>query len=239
MSQSYSRRSVQARRRAAPTPESEAPPTAATLPPARALLALAVVVAVVIAAGYAVGAAIRTQPHGPFANCHTAPQVAPHTFARPPASCIRSDRTYVAKLNTTRGVVDIVMPAGAATQTVNNFVVLAANGFYDGLSFHRAESWVVQGGDPQGDGRGGPGYTLPEEAAAPAWGTGSVGMARFPSGPINGSQFFIVRGPWPGGGPGEVKYNQFGTVLSGIEVVNQLAQGDRILSIDLTIQSPA
>ena len=76
-----------------------------------------------------------------------------------------------------------------APVTVNNFIVLALNGYYNGSSFWDSEDWVVQAGDPNGNGTGGPGYNLPEEPAPfLKWNPGSVGMARIPGGPINGSQ---------------------------------------------------
>ncbi len=238
MSQTFPPHNAQGRRRASRAADSPAVEVMGPFvrPPLSALLVVAVVVAVVAGAGFALGVAIAPRPYGPFAGCHTAAQLGPHRFSHEPAMCINPDRTYVANLNTTGGKVDIVMPAKGAPRTVNNFVVLAINGYFNGLTFHRAEGWVVQGGDPRGDGGGGPGYSLPDEGGSQAWGQGSVGMARFPGGAINGSQFFIVRGRWPEGGPGDVVFNQFGMVLAGIEVVNHLKAGDRILSVDLTLQ---
>jgi len=93
------------------------------------------------------------------------------------------------------------MPAAKAPQTVNNFVVLAVNGYYTGLTFHRVDTYFVQGGDPQGDGRGGPGYTLPDETNDLPWTTNAVGMARDAGGPVNGSQFFLLKTGLAGNGP--------------------------------------
>jgi cyclophilin family peptidyl-prolyl cis-trans isomerase len=150
--------------------------------------------------------------------------------------CIDTTKTYLAKVSTTAGEIDIAMPAGQAPQTVNNFVVLAVNGYYTGLTFHRVETWVVQGGDPLGDGSGGPGYALPNETNNQPWTTDAVGMARNPSDGINGSQFFILKSDWPGTGPGTTAFNHFGTVLGGAQIISAIKPGDRILSIAISVQ---
>jgi cyclophilin family peptidyl-prolyl cis-trans isomerase len=147
--------------------------------------------------------------------------------------CIDVKRNYTASIETTKGSVSFVMPAGQAPKTVNNFVVLAVNGYYNGLSFWRIEDWVVQAGDPRGNGRGGPGYSLPEEATAKEWVPGSVGMARPVGGPVNGSQFFITKDKWPGDGPGSTVYNHFGTVVVGFDILQQLTPEDRILKVEV------
>ncbi len=122
-----------------------------------------------------------------------------------------------------------------APATVNNFVVLALHGYYNQLTFWKSEDWVIQGGDPNGDGTGGPGYNLPEEPNdSLKWDVGSVGMARVPGGAINGSQFFIVKGTWPGGGP-TATYNRFGTVVEGLDKAQALTSNDRIDYIAITI----
>jgi cyclophilin family peptidyl-prolyl cis-trans isomerase len=150
--------------------------------------------------------------------------------------CIDTSKTYLAKLSTTAGEIDIAMPAGKAPKTVNNFIVLAVNGYYTGLTFHRVEAWVVQGGDPQGDGRGGPGYTLPEEPNDQAWTADAVGMARNPGDGVNGSQFFMLKTDWPGTGPGSTTFNNFGTVLGGTQILTAVKSSDRILSIAISVQ---
>jgi cyclophilin family peptidyl-prolyl cis-trans isomerase len=119
-----------------------------------------------------------------------------------------------------------------APVTVNNFVYLSQNGFYDGLTFHRYEpGFVVQGGDPQGDGRGGPGYKLPNETNPAPWLKGSIGMASSPAG-VNGSQFFILVGDAPHLANSGV-YNHFGMVDQGMEAVSALRQGDKIVHIEI------
>ena len=239
MSQSFSERNVVSRRRGrrapAPVPGEgvvvERPPV-----PWGSLLGLAVVVLLVVGSGYALGRALIVQPSGAFASCRTATALGTHTFTAAPAMCIDTSKTYLAKLATTGGEIDIAMPAADAPVTVNNFIVLAVNGYYTGLTFHRAQDWVVQGGDPLGDGRGGPGYTLPAEPNADSWGADAVGMARNPDGSINGSQFFILKAQWPGVGPGSTVFNHFGTVLGGTQIVSALKPGDRILSVSVSVQ---
>ena len=105
---------------------------------------------------------------------------------------------------------------------------------YNGLNFWRSEDWVVQGGDPRGDGRGGPGYNLPDETTATPWGLGAVGMARVPGGAVNGSQFFVQKAGWPGSGPTMV-YNRFGTVIRGLDKVQLLSSNDTITSITIKV----
>lgn len=108
-------------------------------------------------------------------------------------------------------------------QTASNFLILASNGFYDGLTFHRVESgFVVQGGDPRGDGTGGPGYTFADEIVGKEYLKGIVAMAN--AGPnTNGSQFFIMLSDHP-----ELpkNYTIFGKVISGMDVVEKIVVGD-------------
>lgn len=238
MSQSLPERQVISRRRArrapAPAPTAGAPEQVAIS--WGSLLAFAIILALVIGAGYALGRAIVVQPTGAFAKCATAARTGAHTFAGPPKMCIDTSKTYLAKLSTTAGEIDLAMPAAKAPQTVNNFIVLAVNGYYTGLTFHRVESWVVQGGDPQGDGRGGPGYTLTDEANDQPWTANAVGMARNSGDGINGSQFFILKTDWPGTGPGTTPFNHFGTVLGGTQIISAIKPSDRILSIAISVQ---
>ena len=238
MSQSLPERQVISRRRArrapAPAPAAGAPET--TRVPWGSLLAVAVILALVVGVGLALGRATAVLPTGAFLKCITAARTGPHTFAAPPAMCIDTSKTYIAKLNTTAGEIDIVMPAAKAPRTVNNFIVLAVNGYYTGLTYHRSVSWVVQGGDPQGDGTGGPGYTLPDEPNDQPWTADAVGMARNPGGGVNGSQFFILKTDWPSPTPGNVAFNHFGTVLGGTQIISALKPGDRILTIAISVQ---
>jgi cyclophilin family peptidyl-prolyl cis-trans isomerase len=94
---------------------------------------------------------------------------------------------------------------------------------------------VVQAGDPNGNGTGGPGYNLPEEPSSFLnWELGAVGMARVPGGPVNGSQFFIEKAAWPGAGP-TATYNRFGTVTSGMDKLQVVTTTDKINSISISV----
>lgn len=125
-----------------------------------------------------------------------------------------------ALIQTNKGIIQLgIYPE--ASMAASNFMLLSANGFYDGLTFHRVEDWVVQGGDPTGTGSGGPGYSFPDEPVTREYRKGIVAMAN--AGPnTNGSQFFILKqdSPLP------PKYTIFGAVISGQEVVDKLSVGD-------------
>ncbi len=139
-------------------------------------------------------------------------------FDGPPPMCIDPSRRYTAEMVTTKGTMTIALDAAAAPRTVNNFVVLARYHYYDGIVFHRViPGFMLQGGDPEGSGRGGPGYRFPDELPKPGrYEVGSVAMAN--AGPdTNGSQFFIVSGPAGVGLPPQ--YSLFGKVVKGLDVV--------------------
>jgi cyclophilin family peptidyl-prolyl cis-trans isomerase len=200
-----------------------------------AILILGVVVAVVLGAGLAVDQALNPSPPAALSSCITSTQIGPHTFIGRQPICILPSKKYQATVNTTQGQVVIQLLPEIAPVTVNNFVVLAVNEYYNGLTFWDSESWVVQGGDPSGNGRGGPGYTLPDEPnTTPTWDLGAVGMARVPTGPVNGSQFFIEKAAWPGTGP-TATYNRFGTVVLGMDKAQVLTSTDRITSITIKV----
>lgn len=159
-------------------------------------------------------------------KCATVAAPAPKdtTFPKAPPLLIDKTKTYVATVETNCGSFDIQLAASEAPQTVNSFMYLAKQGFYDGLPFHRvAKGFVVQGGDPKGDGTGGPGYTVPDEAPKNGYQQGSVAMAN--SGPgTTGSQFFVVTsddGAKNLGGPPYL-YSILGQVTKGIEIVRKL-----------------
>jgi len=148
--------------------------------------------------------------------------------------CITAAQKLQATITTSQGDIVVELHPEVAPVTVNNFVVLATHGYYNGLGFWKAEDWVVQGGDPRGDGRGGPGYSLPDETTTTPWGPGAVGMARVPGGAANGSQFFIQKAQWPSPGP-TAPYNRFGTVISGMDKVTVLSVSDTILSVTIKV----
>jgi peptidylprolyl isomerase/peptidyl-prolyl cis-trans isomerase B (cyclophilin B) len=118
-----------------------------------------------------------------------------------------------------------------APKTVENFVTLARRGFYDGLTFHRVVAgFVVQGGDPKGNGTGGPGYTIKAEFNARKHTRGAVAMARSQHPDSAGSQFYITYGPQP---HLDGQYTVFGQVVDGMEHVDRIKQGDRMRSVTI------
>ncbi len=147
----------------------------------------------------------------------------PNRYARA-EQVIDTARRYQAKITTDRGDIVIDLDPSRAPVTVNNFVFLAREGFYDGLTFHRVvDDFVIQGGCPEGTGRGGPGYRFPDEAVVGEYAAGAVAMAN--SGPnTNGSQFFICT--VDDRRKLAKSYNLFGSVVSGMDVVTGVRQGD-------------
>jgi cyclophilin family peptidyl-prolyl cis-trans isomerase len=142
-------------------------------------------------------------------------------FSAAPPLCINVAKTYVAHLTTDVGAFDVTFDAKLAPKTVNNFVFLALNHFYDGVVFHRViPGFVVQGGDPTGTGTGGPGYQFADELPpSGAYKIGSLAMAN--SGPnTNGSQFFIITGDQ--GTQLPPQYSLFGQVTTGMDVVKKI-----------------
>ncbi|MDR1829220.1 MAG: peptidylprolyl isomerase [Candidatus Fibromonas sp.] len=133
-----------------------------------------------------------------------------------------------AVIETHEGAITLELLFKDAPNTVANFVDLANKGFYNGLPFHRIiQSFVVQGGDPNGNGSGGPGYTIDDEANELKHIVGAVSMAN--SGPnTNGSQFFIVQWPQP---ILDGRYTVFGMVETGLDVIYRLELHDPIISV--------
>src|SRR5437870_7927212 len=170
-----------------PSPEAEAVelPEAWKRRPWVPYLIMAIVIAAVLGSGLALQQAV-TQPRATaLAGCKTSTAVGVHAFIAAQPICIVPNHKYTATLNTTQGKIVIELLPDTAPVTVNNFVVLALNGYYNGSSFWDSEDWVVQTGDPNGNGTGGPGYNLPEEPASfLKWNPGSVGMARIPGGTV-------------------------------------------------------
>jgi cyclophilin family peptidyl-prolyl cis-trans isomerase len=133
-------------------------------------------------------------------------------------------RTYEATISTDRGDIVIALDPARAPKTVNNFAFLAGQGFYDGLTFHRVvDDFVIQGGCPRGDGRGGPGYRFEDEPVQGEYVAGAVAMAN--AGPdTNGSQFFICT--VDDRRKLDKSFNLFGQVTSGMDVVTGIQAGD-------------
>ena len=129
------------------------------------------------------------------------------------------------------GIIKIEFFPDDAPKTVENFVTLAKKGFYDGLTFHRIEpGFVVQGGDPKGDGTGGPGYKVKAEFNKNQHVRGVVAMARSQDPDSAGSQFYICYGPTP---HLDRSYTVFGQVTSGMEHVDRIKQGDRMKTVEI------
>lgn len=160
----------------------------------------------------------------------------PKQYNAPPAMQIDSNKNYVAHFATSKGEFDVQLFAKDAPITVNNFVFLVKDGFYDGLKFHRvikSPPFMIQGGDPEGKGTGGPGYKWNDEPSALKLkhdGPGILSMANAGAN-TNGSQFFIthVETPWLNG-----KHAVFGKVTGdGMKVVNAIEQGDTMNSVTI------
>src|SRR5215471_13914303 len=153
-------------------------------------------------------------------------------YAAPPPMSIDMFKKYTATFTTSKGDIVCELYPKDAPKTVNNFVFLARDKFYDGTRFHRViADFMVQGGDPEGTGRGGPGYKFEDEVGAgkPKHQRGSLSMANAGPG-TNGSQFFIthVVTDWLDG-----KHTVFGQVKSGQEVVDSIKQGDTLKSVTI------
>jgi len=148
------------------------------------------------------------------------PQTNQKRYPAPPSMTISSDGTYSALMRTSKGDITIELFAADAPVTVNNFIFLSNEGFYNGVRFHRIiKEFMIQTGDPRGDGTGGPGYRFEDEPISRSYNKGTLAMAN--SGPnTNGSQFFIVHGSEVGLPP---MYTIFGQVTKGIDVINTIA----------------
>ncbi|MBO0858326.1 MAG: peptidylprolyl isomerase [Chloracidobacterium sp.] len=142
----------------------------------------------------------------------------------------RLDKKVIAAIHTTKGEIRIELFPQDAPITVDNFVTLALRDFFQGLTFHRVvPNFVIQGGDPRGDGEGGPGYQIRCEINTRPYTRGAVGMA-LSGKDTGGSQFFITRSPQPHLDGG---YTVFGQVVAGMEVVDHIARGDIILGVEI------
>ena len=149
---------------------------------------------------------------------------------------IDTGKIFQVTIETDRGPIVMELDPGLAPTTVNHFVSLARDGFYNGLTFHRVvPEFVIQGGDPEGTGRGGPGYRFADEPVKGEYTLGAVAMAN--AGPdTNGSQFFICiddcrRKLQP-------LYNLFGYVIDGLDVAQAIQVGDVMRSVSVTERDP-
>lgn len=153
-------------------------------------------------------------------------------YKNPPAMTIDPQKQYKARLKTGTGDIVVQLYADKAPKTVNNFVFLAREGFYDNTTFHRViKSFMIQGGDPAGTGTGGPGYQFEDEfhSSLRHNAPGILSMANAGKN-TNGSQFFITHLPTP---HLDGKHTVFGEVTKGQDVVNSIAGGDKIVKIEV------
>lgn len=153
-------------------------------------------------------------------------------WKNPPEMQIDPAKKYGAVIETSKGTIELELYPQHAPKTVNNFIFLAKEGFYDDVSFHRViKNFMIQGGDPTGTGAGGPGYRFGDEVKDNPLKheTGVISMAN--AGPnTNGSQFFITHSPQP---HLNGRHTVFGKVVSGQDVVNAIAQGDKMLRVEI------
>ncbi len=178
-------------------------------------------------------AAAATAADRPLAN--VPPNDREQYYSAAPEMTIDEMKRYIATIHTQKGNIVVELDAVAAPLHTNNFVFLARQGFFDGLTFHRVEpNFVIQGGDPSGTGAGGPGYRLPAEIGLPHH-QGVIAMARQgdqvnPERLSSGSQFYITlqATPFLDG-----QYSVFGRVIEGFEVVQQIAIGDVMVRVDI------
>lgn len=156
----------------------------------------------------------------------------PQQWSQPPAMEIDPNKNYRATIETDKGNIVVELYPQYAPKTVNNFVFLARQGFYDGVSFHRVISnFVIQGGDPTGTGSGGPGYRFEDEFKGNPLKheAGSLSMANAGAN-TNGSQFFIAHAPQP---HLDGRHTVFGKVIEGMPIVFAIRQGDKMKHVTI------
>ena len=154
----------------------------------------------------------------------------PKTYSAPPPTTIDTSKQYTATIETKKGKLLLQLFASDVPLTVNNFVFLAREGFYNGTTFHRViANFMAQGGDPTGTGRGGPGYSFADEFTKHTHIAGALSMAN--AGPnTNGSQFFITYGPEHSL---DGKHSVFGQLIGGMDVLKNIETGDTIKRITI------
>ena len=161
------------------------------------------------------------------------PSSSPKTYSAPPPMMIDTSKQYTATIETEKGDLVLQLFASDVPITVNNFVFLARDGFYDGLTFHRVvrepSPFVVQGGCPIGDGTGNPGYRFDDEITEHTHVTGALSMAN--SGlNTNGGQFFITLAPQH---HLDGRHSVFGQLIEGVDVLDRIEQGDVMIRITI------
>jgi peptidyl-prolyl cis-trans isomerase B (cyclophilin B) len=155
---------------------------------------------------------------------------APKTYSAPPAMTIDTSKQYTATIQMEKGNLVLELFASDVPITVNNFVFLARDGFYDGTTFHRVEpGFVAQGGDPTGTGTGTPGYQFDDEITDHTHVTGALSMANSGAN-TNGCQFFITYAPQH---HLDGHYSVFGQLIEGMDVLERIEQGDVMIRINI------
>ena len=159
-----------------------------------------------------------------------APRLKPMSYSAPPQMTIDISKQYTATIETGKGNIVLELFASDVPVTVNNFVFLARDGFYDGTTFHRViPDFMAQGGDPTGTGTGGPGYKFADEFTEHTHVLGALSMAN--AGPnTNGSQFFITYTPQH---HLDGKHSVFGQLVDGMDVLKTIENGDTIVRITI------
>jgi cyclophilin family peptidyl-prolyl cis-trans isomerase len=190
----------------------------------RSLRPSSAILAALIVAATAVGCSAAAQTPPPVAS--------PSPAATPASTCptsqpdpVPAGRNRIVTIETSKGTIQITVSGNLAPIAAGNFVALASCGFYDGVVFHRlVPGFVIQGGDPKGNGTGGPGYTIADEPVTAPYQRGTVAMARTSAPNSQGSQFFIVLDNGAGAVLSQANtYAIFGSVTSGMEVVDAIA----------------
>jgi len=169
-----------------------------------------------------------------LASCAVTPSepaaLKPISYSAPPPMTIDTNKQYTATIETGKGNIVLELFASDVPVTVNNFVFLAREGFYDGTTFHRViPDFMAQGGDPTGTGTGGPGYSFADEFTEYTHVTGALSMAN--AGPnTNGSQFFITYTPQH---HLDNHHSVFGQLIEGMDVLKALKNGDAVVRITI------
>jgi peptidyl-prolyl cis-trans isomerase B (cyclophilin B) len=195
---------------------------------------------VVVSCGESASEPAPAQAPAPKSVPETAPEVKIMQWDSPPPMVIDTDKEYTAHIETEKGVLVLELFAKDVPRTVNNFVFLAREGYYDGSTFHRVlPGFMAQGGDPTGTGAGGPGYRFEDEFTEHGHDAGALSMAN--AGPnTNGSQFFITYVPVH---QLDGKHTVFGKLIEGMDVLKSITprdpsqkpkfEGDKIIRVTI------
>lgn len=175
--------------------------------------------------GASVGTAVPaagSQPSGAVAPAASSAATARKQYSAAPPTTIDQNKTYIATIKTNQGDIKVQLDPKNAPITVNNFVFLARDGYYNNVPFHRVmKNFMVQSGDPTGTGTGSPGYTIPDELVKGNYQEGSIAMANTGQPNSGGAQFFICEGNGCQSLP--KTYSLFGQVTDGLDVLHKIA----------------